>query len=304
MENALVAIFSHPLFVKILTAIVGIIILNFIIKLIRKQISSRISDPEARYRTRKIITFIGYFVIFLFLLVVFYERLRGLTIAFGVIGAGIAFALQEVITSIAGWIGISTEHFYRIGDRIQLGGIKGDVIDISILRTTIMELGEWVDADLYTGRIVRIANSFVFKEPVYNYSGDFPFLWDQIAIPVKYGSDYRLARQILQNIVNDIVKDYIEEAEAAWKVVRRKYLVEPARVEPMISMTANDNWAEFSIRYIVDYKRRVTTKDQLFTRILDEFNMTEGKVSVASATFQLVQAPPLDIKITEKKISD
>ena len=301
MDDALVAILSNELFLKTITAIIGIFIINLVIRILRKSLARRIKDPEVRYRTRKIITFIGYFVIFLFLLVVFYERLRGLTIAFGVIGAGIAFALQEVITSIAGWLAISTAHFYRVGDRIQLGNIQGDVIDISVLRTTIMELGEWVEADLYTGRIVRIANSFVFKEPVYNYSGDFPFLWDQIMVPIKYGSDYHLTRQILQNIVNDVVKDYIEEAGDAWMLVRRKYVVKTARVEPMISMIANDNWIEFSVRYIVDYQLRVVTKDQIFTKILDEFKKTEGKVSMASATVQLVQAPPLDINVTERK---
>jgi len=92
---------------------------------------------------------------------------------------------------------LSVNQFYEPGDRVQLGGITGDVIDISILRTTVMEIGGWVKADLYNGRIVRIANSFVFKEPVYNYSADFPFVWDEIVLPIKYGCDHRLAREIL-----------------------------------------------------------------------------------------------------------
>ena len=75
--------------------------------------------------------------------------------------------------------------FYKTGDRVQLGGIKGDVMDIGVLRTTVMEIGQWVDGDLYNGRIVLVANSFVFKEPVFNYSGDFPFLWDGIKIPIQ-----------------------------------------------------------------------------------------------------------------------
>ena len=103
------------------------------------------------------------------------------------------FALQEVIMSIAGWIAIVTGDFYKSGDRVMVGGIKGDVIDLGVLRTTVMELGDWVDGDLYNGRIVRIANSFVFKEPVFNYSSDFPFLWDEIKIPIQYGSDHERA---------------------------------------------------------------------------------------------------------------
>ena len=127
----------------------------------------------------------------------FSDKLGGFTVAFGVAGAGVAFALQEVIASVAGWVAISVGSFYSPGDRVQVGGIRGDVIDVSILRTTLMEVGEWVAADLYTGRIVRVANSFVFKEPVFNYSGDFPFLWDEIVLPVRYGSDWKLAREML-----------------------------------------------------------------------------------------------------------
>lgn len=97
--------------------------------------------------------------------------------------------------------------------RVQLGGIKGDVIDVSILRTTIMEMGEWVKGDQYNGRIVRIANSFVFKEPVYNYSADFPFVWDDIDVPIKYGSDHNLAWKIISTTANETVGEYVEYAQ-------------------------------------------------------------------------------------------
>src|SRR5690625_3506240 len=97
--------------------------------------------------------------------------------------------------------------FYKTGDRVQLGGIRGDVMDIGVLRTTIMEIGQWVDGDLYNGRIVLIANSFVFKEPVFNYSGDFPFLWDEIKIPIQYGSNYEMVNEILLKAGKDIAGD-------------------------------------------------------------------------------------------------
>jgi small-conductance mechanosensitive channel len=120
----------------------------------------------------------------------------------------------------------------------------GDVIDISILRTTVMEIGAWVKADLYNGRIVRIANSFVFKEPVYNYSGDFPFVWDEIVIPVKYGSDHRLAREILQRVAQEVVGEYVPQAKTYWKQMVHKYLIEDARVEPAVTLVTTDNWSE------------------------------------------------------------
>ena len=295
MLNDLFEIINHPLVIKILVALIGIIIIGFVIKFIQTYSTRQIKAPKERYHRRKLITYIGYFIIFLFLLVVFYERLRGLTIAFGLIGAGVAFSLQRVIASIAGWIALLTQHFYKIGDRIEISGIRGDVVDINVLRTAIMEIGEWIDADLYTGRIVWISNGMLFDTPIYNYSGYFPYVWDQIKIPVKYSSDPIMAKEILKNVTNDIVKDYINDAREAWQLVRRNFVVKEARIEPFISLATNDNWMEFTTRYVVHYDKRVVIKDELFTRILQEFNKTEGKVGFASQTFQIVGVPPVNV---------
>jgi small-conductance mechanosensitive channel len=137
-----------------------------------------------------LLDFTSYILLAARLIGVFSKNLGSLSLTLGVAGAGIAFALQAAIASVAGWLAIMLSGFYISGDRVQLGGIKGEVMDIGVLSTTIMETGQWVDADLYNGRIVLVANNFVFKEPVFTYSGQFPFLWDQIKIPVKYGSDY------------------------------------------------------------------------------------------------------------------
>ena len=236
-------------------------------------------------------------MIALALTVIFSDRLGSLTVAFGVAGAGIAFALQEVIGSVAGWVAVMFGNFYRIGDRVQLGGIKGDVIDVGVLRTTLMEVGEWVQGDLYNGRIVRVANSFVFKEPVFNYTADFPFLWDEIRLPVRYGSDHREARALLERIAKDQLSEYAAGAKETWKHLVGRYAIEDARVEPMVTMIANDNWIELTLRYAVDTKRRRATKDELFMAILDAVKATDGRVQLASATFELVGAPALEVRL-------
>ncbi len=163
-----------------------------------------------------------------------------------------------------------------------------------------MECGEWVKADQYTGRIVRIANSFVFKEPVFNYSTDFPFLWDEITVPVKHGSDHRLAREIFYRVLNEITLDYANHAKNAWETVITKYLIEAESVEPIVTNIITDNWIEFTLRYIVDYKKRRAIKDKIFTRILEEIEKTQGRVAIASTTFQLVEAPPIDVRISKE----
>ncbi|NJN37995.1 MAG: mechanosensitive ion channel [Acaryochloridaceae cyanobacterium CSU_3_4] len=281
-----------------MTAIIGIFIITLLVRFFRRSLSHYIQDSDTSYRLRKLITFIGYLIIALFITIVFSDRLGQLTLVFGAVGAGVAFALQEVIASLAGWVAISLGQFYKPGDRVQLGGIIGDVIDISILRTTIMEIGAWVKADQYNGRIVRVANSFVFKEPVFNYSADFPFVWDEITVPVKYGSDHRLARAILEQVAQEVVGEYIAQAQSTWKSMVHKYLIEDAKVEPMVTLVTNDNWMEFTLRYVVDYKARRVKKDELFTRTLDEFLGTDGRVEFASATFHLVETPVFDVRLT------
>lgn len=289
----------NPTVGKFVAAFVAILVIITIVRLVKNSVLRYIDNSDTRYRVRKFITFVGYMATALILTVIFSDKLGGLTVAFGVAGAGIAFALQEVIASVAGWFAITFANFYSPGDRVQLGGIKGDVIDISILRTTLMEVGEWVKGDLYSGRVVRIANSFVFKEPVFNYSGDFPFLWDEIILPIKYGSDHRLAREIMERVVNEEVGDYAQKASVAWNKMLQKFRLEEASIEPTVTLIANDNWLEFTLRYVVDYKKRRGTKDKLFTRILDEFDKTDGRVSFASATFHLVEAPVFDVRLSE-----
>lgn len=301
MEDAIRKFMFNPTVGKLVAAAIAIIVVLTLSKFLQRSIGRYVKDADTRYRARKFVGFLGYATAFFALTVVFSDRLGGFTVAFGVAGAGIAFSLQEVIASVAGWIAISFGGFYAIGDRVQVGGIRGDVIDISVLRTTLMEVGEWVQGDLYTGRIVRVANSFVFKEPVFNYSGDFPFLWDEITLPVKYGSDWRLARTMLRGLVDEVLVGYAAQVKDSWQDMVRQYRVEDANVEPMITLRATDNWIEFTVRYVVDYRKRRWMKDHLFTRILEEVDKSENRIRLASATFEVVAGSTLDVHVSGEK---
>ena len=288
-----------PTFRKIAFIAIGFAVIWIIIKLIQRRLLVKIKDPDHRYSGKKFSNLVGYIFSILLLAFVFSDKLGGITVALGIAGAGIAFAMQEVIVSFAGWIAIMFGGFYKTGDRVQLGGIKGDVMDIGVIRTTIMETGNWVEGDLYNGRIVLIANSFVFKEPVFNYSGDFPFLWDEIKIPIQYGSDYELAKSIFEQTGKEVAGDLSQKSKEQWKLLQSKYRLEDAQTEPMVSLVANDNWVEFTLRYIVNYKKRRLTKTELFTQILKKIEATNGKIKFASATFQLVEPPEFKVKITD-----
>lgn len=282
---------------KLVSAAIGIVIVFILVRFLQRVVSRSVQEKETRYRARKFVSFFGYVAAFLLLAGIFSSRLSQLTVAFGVAGAGVAFALQEVIASVAGWAAIASGGFYRPGDRVQLGGIRGDVIDIGVLRTTLMECGQWVNADLYNGRIVRIANSFVFKDAVFNYNADFPFLWDEITIPVRYGSQWEYAREVFGRVVEEVCRDYAQQSQQSWSLAVRKYQLEDVPIDPMITLSATDNWIEFTARYIVDYRKRRVVKDRLFTRILEEIDRSSERIRLASATFEITNLPRLDVDV-------
>ncbi|WP_255146921.1 mechanosensitive ion channel [Synechococcus sp. ATX 2A4] len=169
------------------------------------------------------------------------------------------------------------------------------------MRTTMMELGERVSSDLYSGRVVRVANGFVFKAQVFNDSGEFPSLWDEIVVPVRYGQDHhhRLARRLLEGVVRDTFSEQHKlESLRAWAQLVHRFLVEKASLEPNVSLIVTDNWLQFTMRCAADFKQRCATKDELFTRILDAFAANDGRVSIASTTILLLDAPALQVQLS------
>ncbi len=301
MEDSVSTLLRHDLFIKFVAASITLSIIAMVIRLLHNYYEWRTEDVAVRYRKHKILSFFGMLAVLFSLAFIFNERLGGLIPAIGILGAGVAFALQEVIASIAGWLAIAFTNFYRVGDRVQLGGIKGDVIDIGTLRTTMMEIGEWVGADLYSGRIVRVANSFIFKEPVYNYSADFPFVWDEIMIPITYVSDLEFTRKTLLRVADETVGDYISIAREHWRKMEQIYILDPTSLEPRVFIVLTDNWIECSLRYVVDYKRRRGIKDIIFTRLLEEIRNNGDRIQIATSSFQISEIPDLSLRVRRGK---
>ena len=257
----------------------------------------RVADPRNRTRLAVLIGVVALGTVALFEARALGGHFGHLTLAAGIVSAGVAFAAQEVIVSVAGWLTILFAHFYRIGDRVELGGIRGDVIEIGVLRTRLMEIGQWVHSDLYNGRVVLVANSFVFKEPVFNYSGEFPFVWDELVLPIRYDSDLARARALVDRVVRDATRADTDAAREAWSGMLARYRIESARLEPMVTLVANDNWVEFTARYVVSYRFRRARQDQIFTRLVEEIHATGGAVAIASATQQIVSPSTIDVVV-------
>lgn len=272
---------------KLLILAVATFVLFFVLHLIKKAVSKKILDSDNKYRSRKAINLIGYFILVIIVFTVYRDSIGSFGITLGLASAGIAFALQELIVSIAGWIFIMFSHTIKIGQRVKIGELKGDIIDISVLKTSIMEMGDWIDGDAYNGRITTISNSFVFKEPIQNYSSDYPFLWDEIKVPIRLESDYELARKVFVKVANEVCGDFAKQSQQIWNQMQNKYRIEKAEVNPIISLKFDENWITFTIRYIVDYKRRRVTKDQIYTRLLQEIDQHDQIIMIATNTMEV-----------------
>lgn len=289
LKETLTIWLSDPTIRRLVGLAIGFAIILMLRFFFKRTLNNRIKGTDSKYKARKALNILVYFLFFMVLLIVFNDKISNLGVALGMLAAGIAFALQEVIMSIAGWINILTANTISIGQRVKIGEIKGDVIDIGVFSTTIMEVGEWIDGDLYNGRIAIITNSFVFKENVHNYSAEFPFLWDELYIPIRLESDYELARKLFTDILNETCGDYAERSQSKWKTLSNKYRVEDARVLPMVSLRFDENWITFTLRYVVDYKMRRKTKDIIYTRVLDELKKLNGEIRIASSAMEVTE---------------
>ncbi len=301
MEQIQQWVLDNPLLWNIVKFMGLVTLILFIIQYLRRQLKKNIPNVSIRYKSQKGIEIIGYLLLIIISITYFTGTIKDFTIILGLFTAGLAFTLQELILSIAGSIYIFLVKVYKPGDRIEINGIKGDVIDVDSIYTTMMEIGQWVSSDNYSGRIVKLSNAFVFKGPVYNYSRDFPFIWDEFNLPIRYGSDIELAKSIVIKIASEALAEFAINSKSQWEEVVTKYYIEDAQVDPTLAITLTDNWIQFNLRYIVDFKKRRITKHILNDQIRKEFENTNGKIILASTTLELIKIPELKIDIRHQK---
>lgn len=277
---------------KLAFAALGILVIHATFRILETTLPRYFRQADARYRVRKLVVFLGYCVGLLFLVTLFEDRLGRISFALGVAGAGVVVALQDVIASFGGWFAIEVSKLYSVGDRIQIGDTKGDVIDISILRTTVLEVGNWVSKDLHNGRMARIPNSLVLKGPVFNFTQGFRFVWDEIKVSLTAQSDHRLAKQMLMAVAEEVVAELPAEAKRGWQQVTDNYRIESPGLEPIVAFAVNGGCLEFTVSYIVDYAERTVMKDRLFTKIAEEIINSDGRLQWGSASSQASDPSP------------
>lgn len=286
-----------PLYLQILQklaiSIVIVCLAVFVSRVASRLLRRRVQDDPQMQTLSVLVRKITYISAVVIILVVVFELGSNFATVLGILGAGVAFASQEVIGSFAGYLNIITGNIFRIGDRIRIGNVVGDVLDISLLRTTVMEIGEWVKADQYTGRIVSLANRVVFADPVFNYTQHSRYLWDEIMIPVTYDTNWRRAIEIILAKGQELTRGFHAEARAEFEEMAKKYSSLPeVPVEPAVYITMTDNWIELTLRYIVEARERRSIKGEIHGELLKSFG-EEPEITVASATVDIVKFPPL-----------
>jgi small-conductance mechanosensitive channel len=226
----------------------------------------------------------------------------------GLIGAGLAFALQKVITSFAGYFVILRGKTFNVGDRITMGGVRGDVIALNFIQTVIMEMGQppavqqddpgmWVHSRQYSGRIVTISNAEIFEQPVYNYTRDFPFIWEEMHLPISYQDDRHKAEEIMLAAVRKHTEDISRLAEPELALLKSRYFIEPDQTQPRAFLRITDNWVELSVRFLCRTHDIRGLKDRISREILS--NLEAAKIGIASSTYDIVGLPPVRVEVSQ-----
>ncbi len=270
------------------------------------------TDPHAEFWFRQGVNIGTTVLLILGLLSIWFDDPTRLATALGLVTAGLAFALQKVVTAIAGYFVILRGSTFNVGDRITMGGVRGDVIGLGFIQTTIMEMGQppavqaadpamWVKSRQFTGRIVTVSNDKIFDEPVYNYTRDFPYLWEEIAIPITYTTDRNRVEQILLAAARRHTGRFGQASQQAMDAMMARYFMQPTAVEPKVFYRLTDNWLELTVRFLTEDRGVRDVKDAMSREILSELDA--AGIGLASATYDIVGLPPIRIVSSEPESS-
>lgn len=264
--------------------------------LVLRAVRGRVESAESFFRTKKLLAYAVTIVGIFGLVRIWFGGAGGITTYLGILSAGIAIALADVLESLAGWAFIVTRRPFRIGDRIEIGGRRGDVVDIRAFRFSMLEIGEWVDADQSTGRLVHVPNGKVFSEPLTNYTEGFPYLWDEITVMVTFESDWKAAERIVAEALAIHAPDPSDPAiVSAIREAGHQYLIRYRHLAPATYVKADASGVVVSGRYLVGVRNRRGVSDQLWRAILESF-ATAPDVDLAYPTSRTVLADGLVVR--------
>lgn len=285
--------------------IVALLILRWLLAALNRYLIEHRPAARATFWVRQVVSVILVIILFLGLVSIWLNNPAHLTTAMGILTAGLAFALQKPISAIAGYLVILRGRTFHVGDRILMGDVRGEVIAVGFIQTTIMEIGQppgeqadapamWVKGRQFSGRVVTVSNSVVFDKPVYNYTRDFPFLWAEMDIPITYAADRAKAEAILLEAARRHSAKTSEVSAEAMRRMQEVYFVKSADFEPRVYYRLTDNWLELGLRFIVPDRGSREIKEAMSREIITAFDA--AGIGIASATYDIVGLPPVRIR--------
>lgn len=248
-----------------------------------------LSDERRRYTVRKVIRYTAAGVFGVSVIGIWAQRLQGILLILGATGAGLAIALAPVIVSMAGWVLITSSNLFKVGDRIQLGGVVGDVTDIGIMRTSLLEIGNWIQADQLSGRVVAVSNAAVFKDPVFNYTQGAPYIWDEFTVPISYGPHWERAQSTILDAVADYTNEVAAPAKDALLQLPGMSLIGSPETHAQVYVSLTEHWVACTLRYVVHARSRRTVKHQLQVKTLKA--LATAGIEIASPALTVVRYP-------------
>ena len=256
---------------KIIVSVLIIIVFLIIQRLLKKLLIHRIVDLKVRYQWQKISLYLAVFLIIISLSNLWLELFGSMGTFLGLLSAGIAIALKDPLVNMVAWGFILMRQPFKVGDRIQIGKVAGDVIDIRLFQFSIMEIGNWVDAEQSTGRIIHIPNGVVFTEPQANYTAEFQYIWNDMPVLVTFESDWKKAKQILTDIINHRGVMMSNEAERQLIEAAKKILIFYSKLTPIVYTSVKDSGIMLTMRYMCNPRERRTTEEKIWEDVLNRF---------------------------------
>lgn len=251
----------------------------------------RIADPKVIYRSRRALLYAYTIALILLIGPIWLEGIASLTTFLGLASAGVAIAMHDTIANIAGWFFIISRKPFRVGDRIQIGDTAGDVIDIRIFQFSVVEIGNWVGADQSTGRIVHVPNSKVLRDSLANYHIGFEYIWHEIPVLVTFESNWRKAKELLEEIARRNVEHFSEGAQQQMRRAAERYFISYGALTPIVYTTVKDSGVLLTIRYLVNPRERRSSEQQIWEATLDAF-AEAGDVDLAYPTTRFYRREP------------
>ncbi len=268
-ENAVGVSPQHQ--TKILYSLLILLVLGGIRFAILKIVFRFTEDPRQRYTWKRSVSFTIGFLTLILIGSVWIKAIGEFGAFLGLLTAGLAIALKDPLTNIAGWIFILTRKPFTLGDRIQIGEQAGDVIDLRLFQFTLLEIGNWVDADQSTGRIIHIPNGTIFTKAQSNYSAGFKFIWNEMPVLVTFESNWNEARDILRKIVSDHAEALSADAEKRIVEASKKYMIFYQYLTPIVYTSVKESGIMLTMRYICDARKRRNTENDIWEDVLKVF---------------------------------